>query len=218
MLITQKHRWAKYIHLWGDAAGGGKQPKRGSSKYGRPSPRRRGWREFRCLLEPCGFLLLRLVSENDPESRRRKGKSKRQKKVRRGGGVGSYCSRAQTWHCDCSQRLWSVQKRGKGGTLALMVYTVFTYQEADVSAQEKVEFTWWNTAPAFSWWHSWGSRSWLGNYCLSLYVWGHICNWNRFVLRYCRSTTNTNDAKGLQVGLWCEESWTFSLWKMICES
>lgn len=165
----------------GRCRGGGKQPKRGSSKYGRPSPRRRGWREFRGLLEPCGFLVLGLVSENNRKVREEKKRARGRKKVRRGGGVGSYCSRAQTWHCDCSQRLWSVQKRGEGGnsarrvglalcqmsSLALMVYVIFTYQEADVSAQEKVEFTWWNTATAFSLWHSWGGRMWLGSYCLS---------------------------------------------------
>lgn len=56
----------------------------------------------------CRGLLLKTTREEREEQKRQ------EKKKGRRGGVGSYCSGAQTWRSDCSQRLWSVQKRGGG--------------------------------------------------------------------------------------------------------
>lgn len=154
---------------------GGGQPNWGNPKYGRPSHRRRGWRDHRGLLEPCGFLLLRLDSENNPENKRRKEKSERQKKVRRRGeGWARRSSDVTLWLLPAVVVSTEERKGGNSArrvglalcqmsSLALMVYMVFAYHEADVFAQEKVEFTWWNAATAFSRWHLWGG---LWSYCL----------------------------------------------------
>lgn len=106
-------------------------------------------------------------------------------------GVGSYCSGAQTWRSDCSQRLWSVQRGGGGvqcktsSSLPDVVIGPYVgifdiHQETDVlERKHSWDFTWRNPAAA----SRWPSETAVGR-PLCVHVWGQACRTERTIKRY----------------------------------